>query len=163
MGFQSFCWLDLEFASGFVLAIHDSCKPSSCNICVSKSNGTSSGTDAVVTIVSDEFGLYQDSTFQSLEPSRRYSGLTWRYRLPGRGCANWPLILHFLADNGYTGGISIELEDDDFLGSELLEKRTARIQGLPCEFAMMKIIQPQAQGRAGGGIISGIGHCGKCF
>ncbi len=69
-----------------------------------------------------EFGLYQDSTFQPVQSSRRYSGLTWRYRLPGRGCANWPLILRILADNGYSGGISIELEDEDFLGSEPLEK-----------------------------------------
>ena len=69
-----------------------------------------------------EFGLYQDSTFQPVQLSRRYSGLTWRYRLPGRGCANWSLILRILADNGYSGGISIELEDEDFIGSEKLEK-----------------------------------------
>ena len=69
-----------------------------------------------------EFGLYQDSTFQPEQSSRRYSGLTWRYRLPGRGSANWPLILRILADNGYAGGISIELEDEDFIGSEPLEK-----------------------------------------
>ncbi len=70
-----------------------------------------------------EFGLYQDSTFQPWKNSGRYSGLTWRYRLPGRGCANWPLILRILADNGYSGGISIELEDEDFIGSEQLEKK----------------------------------------
>ena len=69
-----------------------------------------------------EFGLYQDSTFQPVQSSRRYSGLTWRYRLPGRGCANWSLILRILADNGYSGGISIELEDEDYIGSEKLEK-----------------------------------------
>jgi sugar phosphate isomerase/epimerase len=43
--------------------------------------------------------------------------------LPGRGCANWPLILRILEDKGYIGGISIELEDDDFVGSEQLEKK----------------------------------------
>jgi len=69
-----------------------------------------------------EFGLYQDSTFQPLSPARRYAGHTWNYRLPGRGVADWKQILTVLADHGYSGGVSIELEDEDFLGTEQLEK-----------------------------------------
>ena len=69
-----------------------------------------------------EFGLYQDSTFNPLPATRRYAGQTWRYRLPGRGRADWKQILNLLADSGHSGGISIELEDEDFLGTEWLEK-----------------------------------------
>jgi sugar phosphate isomerase/epimerase len=69
-----------------------------------------------------EFGLYQDSTFYPLPATRRYAGQTWRYRLPGRGQTDWKQVLNLLADSGYSGGISIELEDEDFLGTESLEK-----------------------------------------
>jgi sugar phosphate isomerase/epimerase len=69
-----------------------------------------------------EFGLYQDSTFEPLSPARRYAGHTWSYRLPGRGESDWKQILSLLVDNGYAGGISVELEDEDFLGTEQLEK-----------------------------------------
>ncbi len=40
----------------------------------------------------------------------------WRYRLPGRGDLDWGAILATLDEIGYSGPVSIENEDPDFLG-----------------------------------------------
>jgi sugar phosphate isomerase/epimerase len=48
---------------------------------------------------------------------------TWRYTLPGHGEARWAEIFSILKDSGYSGVVSIELEDENFNGSEEGEKK----------------------------------------
>jgi sugar phosphate isomerase/epimerase len=48
---------------------------------------------------------------------------TWRYTLPGLGAANWNQIMTTLKSSGYHGAISIELEDENFNGTEEGEKK----------------------------------------
>ncbi len=52
-----------------------------------------------------------------------FGGHIWRYTLPGLGACEWSEIFKILADAHYTGGISIELEDENFNGTEEGEKR----------------------------------------
>ncbi len=66
-----------------------------------------------------EFGLYQDAAFR--EP-RRFGRHAWRYTLPGKGAARWDEILRVLKSAGYGGVVSVELEDEDFNGTEAGEK-----------------------------------------
>jgi sugar phosphate isomerase/epimerase len=51
-------------------------------------------------------------------PKIAFVGTYWRYTIPGHGCARWGRLLKVLADSGYSGKISIELEDCNFNGSE---------------------------------------------
>lgn len=67
-----------------------------------------------------EFGVHQPSAFQ---PAHRYGGHTWRYCIPGRGDARWGEIFTVLDTCDYSGIVSVELEDEDFNGSEDGEKR----------------------------------------
>jgi sugar phosphate isomerase/epimerase len=67
-----------------------------------------------------DFGTLQQST---LSPSHPFGGHFWRYTIPGHGVARWGKLLTMLKDAGYNGGISIELEDMNFNGSEAGEKR----------------------------------------
>lgn len=46
----------------------------------------------------------------------------WRYTIPGHGCVRWGEAFAILADAGYAGGVSVELEDANFNGSEDGEK-----------------------------------------
>ena len=46
----------------------------------------------------------------------------WRYTIPGHGEMRWTAALEALQAAGYGGGISIELEDKHFNGSEAGEK-----------------------------------------
>src|SRR5688572_8563592 len=48
---------------------------------------------------------------------------TWRYTLPGHGEARWQEVFAILKDTGYSGVVSIELEDENFNGSEEGEKK----------------------------------------
>lgn len=66
-----------------------------------------------------EFGLYQPAVFA---PSHRWGEHVWRYTLPGHGCARWVEILRILQQNGFAGIVSVELEDENFNGSEAGEK-----------------------------------------
>jgi sugar phosphate isomerase/epimerase len=66
-----------------------------------------------------ELGLYQDSI---AKPPHRYGAHAWRYTIPGHGHAPWPQILTTLRDGGYTGALSVELEDENFYGTEDAEK-----------------------------------------
>lgn len=43
---------------------------------------------------------------------------TWRYALPGHGEARWGEIFAILRDGGYGGVVSVELEDENYNGSE---------------------------------------------
>jgi sugar phosphate isomerase/epimerase len=66
-----------------------------------------------------ELGLYQDSI---RTPRHRYGAHAWRYTIPGHGQAPWSRIFRTLHDNHYRGVVSVELEDENFNGSEEGEK-----------------------------------------
>jgi sugar phosphate isomerase/epimerase len=67
-----------------------------------------------------EFGTLQQSALSDPYP---FGGHFWRYTIPGRGVAPWGKLLGMLKDAGYKGAISVELEDQNFNGSEAGEKR----------------------------------------
>jgi sugar phosphate isomerase/epimerase len=66
-----------------------------------------------------EFGLYQTSAFQK---EHGFGQNAWRYTLPGHGVGRWPEIFKILKSAGYKGIVSIELEDENFNGTEAGEK-----------------------------------------
>jgi sugar phosphate isomerase/epimerase len=66
-----------------------------------------------------EFGT-QAATFAQ---PHRWGEWTWRYTLPGHGLARWGEIFHVLKAANYAGAVSVELEDENFNGSEDGEKR----------------------------------------
>ena len=66
-----------------------------------------------------EFGLYQPSAFT---PPHRFGAHAWRYTIPGRGQARWTDIFNMLKAAGYRGIVSVELEDENFNGTEAGEK-----------------------------------------
>lgn len=51
-----------------------------------------------------------------------FGDATWRYCLPGHGEAKWKQIVQTLTEANYRGMISIELEDENYNGSERDEK-----------------------------------------
>lgn len=67
-----------------------------------------------------EYGHEQSATFKK---SPNFGGATWRYTIPGQGDVAWAEVMRILAENGYQGAVSIELEDADYNGSEAGEKR----------------------------------------
>jgi sugar phosphate isomerase/epimerase len=67
-----------------------------------------------------ELGLYQGSAF---EKPHGFGEFAWRYTLPGHGAARWRDIFDVLKDAKYNGVVSIELEDENFNGSEDGEKK----------------------------------------
>lgn len=66
-----------------------------------------------------EFGLYQDSVFTK---QHGFGANTWRYTIPGHGQMRWTAAFKLLAEAGYDGVVSIELEDGNFNGTEPGEK-----------------------------------------
>ena len=66
-----------------------------------------------------EFGREQPPTFATPQP---YSGMTWRYTIPGHGVARWTDIFRTLEANAYDACVSIELEDRNFYGSTEAEQ-----------------------------------------
>ncbi|HYG77203.1 MAG TPA: sugar phosphate isomerase/epimerase [Planctomycetota bacterium] len=66
-----------------------------------------------------EYGLYQSGVFAK---NRVYGELAWRYTIPGSGCTRWTEVLKILSKAGYKGKVSIELEDENFFGTEDAEK-----------------------------------------
>lgn len=66
-----------------------------------------------------EFGLYQDSVFQK---PHGYGAQAWRYTIPGSGVTRWSESFKILKAAGYNGVVSVELEDENFNGSEDGEK-----------------------------------------
>jgi sugar phosphate isomerase/epimerase len=66
-----------------------------------------------------EFGT-QPGTFAT---AHKWGDWTWRYTLPGHGLARWGEIFSILKSSGYKGAVSVELEDENFNGSEEGEKR----------------------------------------
>ncbi len=66
-----------------------------------------------------EIGLYQGSILQK---EHGFGGFAWRYTLPGYGIARWTRICEILKAAGFNGALSVELEDENFNGSEDGEK-----------------------------------------
>ena len=66
-----------------------------------------------------EFGT-QAATFAQ---PHRWGEWTWRYTIPGHGVARWGEIVSILKQSNFKGAISVELEDQNFNGSEEGEKR----------------------------------------
>ena len=66
-----------------------------------------------------EYGLYQPAVFT---PPHVYGEHAWRYTIPGQGLTRWPEVFKILKDFDYPGVVSIELEDENFHGSEEREK-----------------------------------------
>lgn len=66
-----------------------------------------------------DLGFEQPPTFAEPIP---FAGSIWRYTIPGHGTVRWPTLLEILRQSGYQGGLSVELEDAHFNGSEETEK-----------------------------------------
>jgi sugar phosphate isomerase/epimerase len=72
----------------------------------------------------DADGLYEFGTQSAaFATPHRWGEWTWRYTLPGHGLARWGEIFSVLKSAGYRGAVSVELEDENFNGSEDGEKR----------------------------------------
>ena len=70
-----------------------------------------------------EDGLYEFSCLgQSFGRRYGHGEGWWRYCVPGSGEADWRWIVARLEEIGYNGPLSIELEDDRFMGSPDLNK-----------------------------------------
>jgi sugar phosphate isomerase/epimerase len=54
--------------------------------------------------------------------ARDFGEWTWRYAIPGRGAARWGEIFSLLEAGGFGGIVSIELEDEEYCGTEDGEK-----------------------------------------
>jgi sugar phosphate isomerase/epimerase len=65
-----------------------------------------------------EFGT-QAGTFAT---PHRWGEWTWRYTIPGQGLARWGEIFNILKSSGYRGAVSLELEDENFNGTEAGER-----------------------------------------
>lgn len=79
-----------------------------------------------------EFGRAQPAAFA--EP-HKWGEHAWRYTLPGRGETPWGEVMAVLHERGYRGVISVELEDEQAVGTESLEK-----QGLADALAFLRTI-----------------------
>jgi len=66
-----------------------------------------------------ELGLYQPSAFVA---GHGFGEHIWRYTIPGHGVGRWTEIFKALDSAGYRGLVSVELEDENFNGSEEGEK-----------------------------------------
>ena len=66
-----------------------------------------------------ELGLYSGSV---TEKGHGFGEHAWRYTIPGHGVARWPTIFRILKDGDFDGIASVELEDENFNGSEDGEK-----------------------------------------
>src|SRR5205823_6528493 len=65
-----------------------------------------------------EFGS-QDAVFAK---SHGFGQWGWRYTIPGHGQTRWNEVFKILAGAGFKGAVSVELEDENFNGSEEGEK-----------------------------------------
>jgi sugar phosphate isomerase/epimerase len=71
----------------------------------------------------DEDALYEyGSQTSAFAKPHGFGEWTWRYTLPGHGQARWPEIFRILKDAGFKGTVSVELEDENFNGTEVGEK-----------------------------------------
>lgn len=61
-----------------------------------------------------------------LHDTPRFSGGAWRYCVPGMGEVHWARVADGLERAGYSGCVSIELEDGRYTGSVAAEQRGVR-------------------------------------
>jgi len=66
-----------------------------------------------------QYGNLQEATFGA---PFKYGGMNWRYTIPGHGLSDWNIILGVLKDSGYSGCVSIELEDHYYDDTEADQK-----------------------------------------
>ena len=66
-----------------------------------------------------EYGLYQPAAFAKGHP---FGEQVWRYTIPGHGQTRWTEVFKILKETGFKGTVSVELEDENFNGSEAGEK-----------------------------------------
>ena len=66
-----------------------------------------------------EFGTEQPATF---DKGHGFGSHTWRYTIPGHGQMRWIKAFEILKARGYSGAVSIELEDENFNTDEAGEK-----------------------------------------
>ena len=66
-----------------------------------------------------QYGNLQEATFAA---PFKYGGMNWRYTIPGHGLSDWKIILSILKDSGYSGCVSIELEDHYYDDTEADQK-----------------------------------------
>lgn len=67
-----------------------------------------------------EYGHEQPPTFGK---GHGFGSMAWRYTIPGHGVFPWPTAFGVLKDAGYRGCVCVELEDENFNGTESGEKR----------------------------------------
>jgi len=67
-----------------------------------------------------ELGLYQNSIGSRKEHG--FGSHVWRYTIPGHGVFNWVDGFSILKSAGFSGVVSVELEDENFNGSDDGEK-----------------------------------------
>ncbi|AIE84866.1 sugar phosphate isomerase/epimerase family protein [Fimbriimonas ginsengisoli] len=67
-----------------------------------------------------EYGTEQPATFAK---GHGFGAHHWRYTIPGHGETRWTKAFEILKGAGYDGAVSIELEDENFNGSEAGEKQ----------------------------------------
>jgi sugar phosphate isomerase/epimerase len=67
-----------------------------------------------------EYGHEQPPTFGT---PRGFGSMSWRYTIPGHGCFRWSEGFRILREAGYSGAVSIELEDENFNTDEAGEKQ----------------------------------------
>lgn len=58
-----------------------------------------------------DFGIEQPPTFARPVP---FGGMHWRYTIPGHGFVHWVKVFRLLQSAGYSGCVSIELEDANY-------------------------------------------------
>jgi sugar phosphate isomerase/epimerase len=66
-----------------------------------------------------EYGRYQPAVFSK---PRGFGEHVWRYTIPGHGATPWSSCFKVMQEAGFTGAVCIELEDDQFNGTEAGEK-----------------------------------------
>lgn len=67
-----------------------------------------------------EYGTEQPATFAR---AHGFGGFHWRYTIPGHGVTRWTRVFETLEKSGYKGAVSIELEDENFNGTEAGDKQ----------------------------------------
>jgi sugar phosphate isomerase/epimerase len=69
-------------------------------------------------------GLYEFGNLQgsAVAEPHAFGGYSWRYTIPGNGNVPWPQLMTILNEIRYRGVISIELEDEQFNGSQQREQ-----------------------------------------
>ncbi|MBZ0293405.1 MAG: sugar phosphate isomerase/epimerase [Anaerolineae bacterium] len=66
-----------------------------------------------------EYGHEQPPTFAK---PYAFGSMAWRYTIPGHGVTSWVEVFRILKDHNYQGMVSVELEDQNFNGTETGEK-----------------------------------------